>query len=277
MESLMNYFSYPFVRYAFAVGILVAFCASLLGVVLVLKRFSFLGDGLSHFAFGIIALAAVFNLSNNLLLVLPCTVVCAVILLVSGQRAKIKGDAAIAVVSMSALALGYLILNIFKTSSNVSGDVCSTLFGSHAILTLKMSDVVICASLCTIAVAVFVVFYNRIFTVTFDENFAGATGVNVKASNLIIAVITAVIIVLAMNLAGSLLVSALIVFPALSAMRVCKSFKGVSVVSALISVVGTAFGLVLSMLFSTPVGATVAAMYIVIFVIFMILGALVKS
>ncbi len=273
----MNYFSYPFVRYAFAVGILVAFCASLLGVVLVLKRFSFLGDGLSHFAFGIIALAAVFNLSNNLLLVLPCTVVCAVILLVSGQRAKIKGDAAIAVVSMSALALGYLILNIFKTSSNVSGDVCSTLFGSHAILTLKMSDVVICASLCTIAVAVFVVFYNRIFTVTFDENFAGATGVNVKASNLIIAVITAVIIVLAMNLAGSLLVSALIVFPALSAMRVCKSFKGVSVVSALISVVGTAFGLVLSMLFSTPVGATVAAMYIVIFVIFMILGALVKS
>ncbi|MBP5245085.1 MAG: metal ABC transporter permease [Clostridia bacterium] len=277
MESLMNYFSYPFVRYAFAVGILVAFCASLLGVVLVLKRFSFLGDGLSHFAFGIIALAAVFNLSNNLLLVLPCTVVCAVILLVSGQKAKIKGDAAIAVVSMSALALGYLILNIFKTSSNVSGDVCSTLFGSHAILTLKMSDVVICASLCTIAVAVFVVFYNRIFTVTFDENFAGATGVNVKASNLIIAVITAVIIVLAMNLAGSLLVSALIVFPALSAMRVCKSFKGVTVVSAAISVVGTALGLVLSMLFSTPVGATVAAMYIVIFVIFMILGALVKS
>ena len=277
MESLMNYFSYPFIRYAFAVGILVAFCASLLGVVLVLKRFSFLGDGLSHFAFGIIALAAVFNLSNNLLLVLPCTVVCAVILLVSGQKAKIKGDAAVAAVSMSALALGYLLLNIFKTSSNVSGDVCSTLFGSHAILTLKMSDVIICAILCTVAVAVFVIFYNRIFSVTFDENFAGATGVNVKAGNLIIAVITAVIIVLAMNLAGSLLVSALIVFPALSAMRVCKSFKGVTVVSAVISVVGTALGLVLSILFSTPVGATVAAVYILIFVFFLLAGALVKS
>ncbi len=277
MESLMNYFSYPFVRYAFAVGLLIAFCASLLGVVLVLKRFSFLGDGLSHFAFGIIALASVLKLTDNLLLVLPCTVACAVILLMSGQKAKIKGDAAVAVISMSALALGYLILNVFGTSSNVSGDVCSTLFGSSALLTLKMSDVVICAVLCACALAVFVLFYNRIFSVTFDENFAGATGVNVKASNFVTAVIAAVIIVLAMNLAGSLLASALIVFPALSAMRICKSFKGVTVVSALISVIGTAAGLLLSMLFSTPAGATIASVYVAVFVIFTLAGALVKS
>lgn len=272
LDKLMLYFSYPFVRYAFAVGIMIAFCAALLGVILVLKRFSFLGDGLSHFAFGIIAVASVMGLTDNMLLVLPVTVICAVILLRMGQNSGVKGDAALAMVSVSSLAAGYLLLNVFSASSNVSGDVCSTLFGSSSILTLKQQDVVFCAILCLIVTVIFILFYNRIFSVTFDEDFATATGTGAGACNTVIAVTAAIIIVAAMKLIGSLLISALIVFPALSAMRLFSSFKAVVICSSAVSVISAASGIILSILFSTPCGATIVVCNIFIFLVCFVLG-----
>ena len=227
-ETLHMYFQYPFVRYALIVGVLIALCSSLLGVTLVLKRFSFIGDGLSHVAFGAMAIASVLNITNNMLFILPVTVICAILLLRAGQNTRIKGDAAIAMISVGALAIGYLLMNLFSTSPNISGDVCSTLFGSTSILTLTKGEVWLCAIL-SIVVAIFILFYNKIFAVTFDENFAKATGTRANAYNLLIAVVIAVIIVLAMNLVGSLLISALVIFPALSAMRMFKSFRSVSV------------------------------------------------
>ena len=228
-ETLHMYFQYPFVRYALIVGVLIALCSSLLGVTLVLKRFSFIGDGLSHVAFGAMAIASVLNITNNMLFILPVTVVCAIFLLRAGQNTRIKGDAAIAMISVGALAIGYLLMNLFSTSPNISGDVCSTLFGSTSILTLTKGEVWLCAILSIVVVAIFILFYNKIFAVTFDENFARATGTRANAYNLLIAVVIAVIIVLAMNLVGSLLISALVIFPALSAMRLFKSFRSVTV------------------------------------------------
>ena len=219
-EKLSLYMQYPFVRYALIVGVLIALCSSLLGVTLVLKRFSFIGDGLSHVAFGAMAIAAVVGLTNEMPLVLLITIISAVLLLRTGQNAKIKGDAAVAMISVGALAIGYLLMNLFSKSSNLSGDVCSTLFGSTSILTLTKTEVWICAVLSVLVVAVFLFFYNKIFSVTFDESFARATGTKAGLYNLLIAVVVAVIIVLAMNLVGSLLISALVIFPALSAMRV---------------------------------------------------------
>lgn len=266
IEEIQFYISYPFVRYALIVGTLIALCSSLLGVPLVLKRFSYIGDGLSHVAFGALAVASVFNLTNNTLVVMPVTIAAAVLLLRTGQNTKLYGDSAIAMVSVGALAAGYLVMNLFSTSANVSGDVCSTLFGSTSILTLTRAEVVLCIVMSVIVVALFVLLYNRIFAVTFDENFARATGVKAQLYNTLIAVITAVIIVLAMNLVGSLLVSALVVFPALSAMRVIKSFKGVVIYSAVISVCCSLIGITLSILLSTPVGSTIVAADIAAFI-----------
>ncbi len=282
MEKLFTdffgYLQYSFVWYAVIVGVLIALCSSLLGVTLVLKRFSFIGDGLSHVAFGALAIAAVMNLTNNIFFVLAVTIVCAVLLLRTGQNTKIRGDASIAMISVGALALGYLIMNIFSTSSNLSGDVCSTLFGSTSILTLTGSDVWICAVLSVIVVALFIFFYNKIFAVTFDESFAEAVGTRAKLYNLLIAVVIAVIIVLAMNLVGSLLISALVIFPALSAMRVFRSFKSVTVCSACISVVCALLGILVSIFFSTPVGSTIVAVDIAAFFIFNLIGKIgVKS
>ena len=274
IETLAFYFSFPFVRRAMVVGVLIALCSSLLGVTLVLKRFSFIGDGLSHVAFGAMAVAGVLGLSNNMLVVLPVTVASAVLLLRTGQNAKIRGDAAIAMISVGALAVGYLLMNRFSTSANVSGDVCSTLFGSTSILTLTAAEVWVCVILSLIVTVLFVLFYHKIFCVTFDENFAGATGTNAGAYNLLIAVITAVIIVLAMNLVGSLLVSALVIFPALSAMRVFRSFRSVTVCSAILSVACAALGIVLSILAETPAGATIVAVDIAAFAVFSLIGAL---
>ena len=263
--TLWTYLQYPFVRYALIVGVLISLCSSLLGVTLVLKRFSFIGDGLSHVAFGAIAIASVLKLTDQMLLVLPITILCAVLLLRTGQNTRIKGDAAIAMVSVGALALGYLLMNLFSTSTNLSGDVCSTLFGSTSILTLKQKDVIFTVILSVIVIAVFVMFYHKIFDVTFDENFARATGTRVDLYNLLIAVIIAVIIVLAMNLVGSLLISALIIFPALSAMRLFHSFKAVTICSAVLSVCCALSGMVLSILGGTPVGATIVAVDVVVF------------
>ncbi len=260
MSMLIHYFSYPMVRYALIVGVLISLCASLLGVTLVLKRFSFIGDGLSHVAFGATAIAAVLGLQqNNMLFVLPVTIVCAVLLLRAGQNAKINGDAAIAMLSVGALAIGYLLLNLFSTSANISGDVCSTLFGSTAILTLTRSEVWMSIALSALVVLVFVLFYNEIFAVTFDERFAKAVGTKTELYNTGLAVLIAVIIVLAMKLVGALLISALVVFPSLSAMRLFKSFKAVTICSGVISVVCAVAGLLVSILAGTPVGATIVA------------------
>lgn len=267
MDKLIFYFQYPFVRYAMIVGVLIALCSSLLGVTLVLKRFSFIGDGLSHVAFGAMAIASVLNFTNNMLFILPVTVICAILLLRTGQNAKIKGDAAIAMISVGALAIGYLLMNLFATGPNLSGDVCSTLFGSTSILTLKLEDVKLCVVLSVIVIVLFILFYNKIFCVTFDEIFAKATGIKADRYNLLIAVITAVIIVLAMNLVGSLLISALVIFPALSAMRIFKTFLSVTVCSVIISVLCAITGMLLSILAGTPVGATIVATDIVAFLI----------
>lgn len=275
MEKLMLYLEYPFVRYAFIVGVLIALCSSLLGVTLVLKRFSFIGDGLSHVAFGAMAISGILGVTNDTLVVLPITIVCAVLLLKTGQNTKIKGDAAIAMISVGALAFGYLLMNIFSTSSNLSGDVCSTLFGSTSILTLKKEEVWLCAVLSIVVVLFFIFFYNKIFDVTFDENFARSAGTKVDLYNLIIAIIIAVIIVLAMNLVGSLLISALIIFPALSAMRLFNSFKRVTICSAVISVICAFSGIVISILAGTPVGSTIVAVDVVVFFICYIAGKIV--
>ena len=272
LAKLGMYLQYEFVQNAVIVCVLVALCSSLLGVTLVLKRFSFIGDGLSHVAFGAMAIAAIVNLSNDMLLVLPITIVAAVVLLSSGQRAKVKGDAAIAVISVTALAFGYLFMTVFSSSSNLSGDVCTTLFGSTSILTLNPNEVWLCIALAIVVVMVFVVLYNRIFAVTFDETFAKATGTNTGAHNLLIAVIIAVIIVLAMKLVGSLLITALVIFPARSSMRLCKSFKSVTIVAAVLSVLGASVGLFASILFGTPVGSTIVAADFVIFFVCSVLG-----
>lgn len=267
ITELQYYFSYPFVRYALVVGVMVALCSSLFGVSLVLKRFSFIGDGLSHVAFGAMAFATMFKLANTTVLVMPLTVLAAIFLLRTGQNTRIKGDSAIAMLSVGALAVGYLIMNVFSVSANVSGDVCSTLFGSTTILTLTGAEVTICIVMSVIVVAFFVLFYNRIFAVTFDETFLRATGKKAELYNLMIAVITAVIIVLAMNLVGSLLITALLIFPALSAMRVMYSFRSVVIYAAVLSVLGAFAGMILSILFSTPVGATIVVMDILIYLI----------
>ena len=272
INTLISYFSYPFVRYALIVGVLIALCSSLLGVILVLKRFSYIGDGLSHVAFGAMAIAAVVGLTDRMILTLPITIVCAILLLWTGQNTKIKGDAAIAMISVGALAVGYLLMNLFPTSSNISGDVCTTLFGSMKILTLTKSEVILSIVLSVVVVILFVAFYNRFFAVTFDESFAKAVGTKTNLLNLLIATIIAVIIVLAMNLVGSLLVSALVIFPALSAMRVFKSFRSVTVCAAVISVVCALIGIIVSILMDTPVGSTIVITDIVAFLVCTIIG-----
>ena len=278
MQKLNEYWQYPFVRYALIVGALIALCSSLLGVTLVLKRFSFIGDGLSHVAFGAMAVSAVLKQTENMPLVLLITVLCAVLLLRTGQNTQIQGDAAIAMISVGALAVGYLLMNLYPPSSaaNLSGDVCSTLFGSTSILTLTPVEVRLCAALSVTVLAFFIFFYDKIFSVTFDENFALATGVNAKLYNLLIAVITAVIIVLAMNLVGSLLISALVIFPALSAMRIFRSFRAVTICSAVLSVLCALLGTLVSMLAGTPVGSTIVTIEIAAFLLCSLAGALTR-
>ena len=283
-ETLGSYFAYPFVRYATIAVVLIALCASLLGVPLVLKRFSFIGDGLSHVAFGAMAVAAVLNTAEKTFfpelfekigqtpMVLLLTMAAAILLLRTGQNTKIKGDAVVAMISVGALAFGYLLLHLFPTSSNITGDVCSTLFGSTSILTLTRADVVFSAVMALLVVIVFLFFYRKIFSVTFDEDFSRATGTKAGAYNLLIAVITAVVIVMAMNLVGSLLISALVVFPALSAMRVFKSFRAVTVCAAVLSVAAAALGILISLLAVTPTGATIVAVDGVVFLLFSLAG-----
>lgn len=267
IDKLLFYLEFPFVQYAIIAGVLIALCSSLLGVTLVLKRYSFIGDGLSHVAFGAMAISAVVNIADKTILTLPVTIIAAVLLLKANSNSRIKGDAAIAMISVGALAIGYMLMNVFSASSNVSGDVCSTLFGSTSILTLTSTEVIICVVLAVFVIVTFIIFYNRIFAVTFDETFAKAIGAKADFYNTLIAIVIAVIIVLGMNLVGSLLISALIIFPALSAMSVLDSFKGVVILSAAISVVCAIGGILLSILFSTPVGSTIVSCDMVAFLI----------
>lgn len=300
IEKLQFYFGFSYVRYAFIVGILIALCSSLLGVTLVLKRFSFIGDGLSHVAFGAMSFAATLPVMikkyalaisgedklsprmqsivswiaklNDMYIILPVTLICAILLLRTGQNTRIKGDAAVAMLSVGALAIGYLLMNRYPSRANISGDVCSTLFGSTSIITLKQEDVRLCIVMSVIVIVTYIMFYNKIFAVTFDENFTNATGIKADAYNLLIAVITALIIVLAMNLVGSLLISALIIFPALSAMRVFKSFRSVIICSGVVSVLCAAFGIISSILFSTPVGSTIVVADLAVFILFSLIS-----
>ena len=272
LDKLILYLQYPFVRYALIVGILIALCSSLLGVTLVLKRFSFIGDGLSHVAFGAMAIASVLNLTNKMIVVMPVTIISAILLLSGGRKAKIKGDASIAMISVGSLAFGYLLMNIFSTSSNLSGDVCSTLFGSTSILTLTSREVWLCIVLSIVVVIIFILFYNKIFAVTFDEDFSKAVGTKSERYNFMLAAVIAVIIVLAMNLVGSLLISALIIFPALSSMRIFRSFKAVTICSAVISVVCAFVGIIISILLGTPVGSTIVAIDMFTFGICCLIG-----
>ncbi len=271
-KTLLLYLQYPFVQNALIAGVLIALCASLLGVTLVLKRFSFIGDGLSHVAFGAAAIAGILHLTNDMLLALPITILAAVLLLGGGKRRKMSGDAAVAMLSVGSLAVGYLLINLFSGSGNISADVCTSLFGSTSILTLTTLDVVLCVSLSIAVILFFLLFYNKIFAVTFDENFARAVGTPAGVYNLLIAVVTAVIIVLAMNLVGSLLISALIIFPALSAMRLYKTFRAVTVCAAIVSVVCALLGILVSVVAGTPTGSTIVAADIAVFFVFTLIG-----
>ena len=275
VELMIRYFSYPFVRYAFIAGILISLCAGLLGVVLVLKRYAMIGDGLSHVAFGAMAVAAVLGFAP-MTVALPVTVAVAILLLLAGEKQLIKGDSAIAMLSAGSLAVGYLLLNLFPSSDtgSLSGDVCASLFGSTSMMTLSGADVWLCVGLSAAVIGFFVIFYHKIFAVTFDEGFATSSGVRVRAYNFLIAAISGIVIVLAMKLVGALLISSLIIFPALSAMRLFRSFRSVVICSAVISVVGSLTGLLVALLISTPTGASVAVVHIVIFAIFSILGKL---
>jgi zinc transport system permease protein len=292
LDKLVMYFQYPFVQRAMIAGVLIALCSSLLGVPLVLKRFSFIGDGLSHVAFGALSLSAVLNqlmialsgtviegilavfVKNQMLLVMPVTMLVAWLLLGATRRSKIMGDASLAMLSVGSLGLGYLLMNKFSTGGNVSSDVCSTLFGSTSILTLSDFDLWMCVVMSVVVIAVFVLFYNKIFAVTFDADFATATGTRAGAYNTLIALVTAAVIVLAMNLVGSLLISALVVFPALSAMRIFKSFRGVVACAAVVSVLSSAVGIVGSILLSTPVGSTIVVVQLAAFIVFSVIGAI---
>jgi len=276
-DTLVLYFQFPFVRYALVVGVLIALCSSLLGVTLVLKRYSFIGTGLSNLAFGTTAIAAALSLTNNMLLVLPVTVICAIFLLRSGQNVKVKGDAALAMISVGSLAIGYLIMNVFSGSANIAGDVCTVLFGSTSILTLSTTDLWLSVGLSILVVVVFLLFYNKIFAVTFDEDFAEATGNRAKLYNLILAIVIAIVIVLAMNLVGALLISALVIFPAMSAMRVLKTFKAVTICSVVLSIICSVLGMLASILLGTPVGATIVVANIAMFILFSLLGLVARK
>lgn len=273
LEQLSYYFSFSFVRYAFVVGTVIALCSALLGVVLVLKRFSFIGDGLAHTAFGAMAIGTLLNLTDNTIFTMPVTVCCALILLRQSKNKKIASDALIALFSTGALAIGYLVLNVFSNSTNISGDVCSTLFGSTSILTLTKSQVITSLVSALLVLVFFVLCYNKIFAVTFDPIFAKAMGINTELYQTLIGVVTAVVIVLAMNLVGSLLITALLLFAPLSAMSVMKDFKKTVIYAGALGVLCSASGIIISILLSLPVGATIVLVNMAVFVVHLLIGA----
>lgn len=275
LTELLRYLEYPFVRYAIVAAMLISLCSALVGVILVLKRYSYIGDGLSHVAFGAMSIALVLGMiQQKMYLVFPITTVAAILILKSGQNKRVQGDAIVGMVSTGALAFGYLAMNLFPPTANISGDVCSTLFGSTSILTLSKAEVWLCVIASITVLIIFVMLYPKIFAVTFDENFSKATGLKADQINLILAVIIAVIVVLAMNLVGSLLISALVIFPALSVMQLFKSFKAVLIGAAILSEICTVTGMLVAILCSTPVGATIVTVDIIAFIICWLIRAM---
>lgn len=256
---ILHMFSYGFITRAFVVGALVSLCAALLGVSLVLKRYSMIGDGLSHVSFGAMSVAAAMNLAP-LAVSVPVVLAAAFFLLRLSENSRLKGDAAIAVVSSSALAIGIIVTSL---TTGMNTDVCNYMFGS--ILAMTGSDVWLSVVLSAVVLVVFVFFYNKIFAVTFDESFSRATGVRAGLYNTVIALLTAVTIVIGMRIMGALLISSLIIFPALSSMRVCSNFRGVIICSAVISLICFAGGMVASYMFETPVGAGVVVINLAVF------------
>lgn len=242
-ETIIEYLSYPFVRNALVAGVLISLCAALLGVPLVLRRLSFIGDGLSHVAFGAMAVAGVMNFADTMALSLPVTIAAALVLMRSGRGSKTGGDAMLAMLSVGAMAAGYLMMNLKPSSSNVSGDVCTTLFGSVSILTLTTSDMWISVGLSLAVCALWLFSYHHVFDMTFDEAYAQASGSSVTLFNTLTAVVVAVVIVISMRLVGTLLVSALLVVPAIAAMKVAKSFRAVCIVAAVFTVVCSLAGI----------------------------------
>lgn len=266
IDVITEIFSHSFILKAVIVGLLVSLCASLLGVSLVLKRYSMIGDGLSHVGFGALALATALNIAP-LTLSIPIVVVCAFLLLRISENSKIKGDSSIALISTSALAIGVIVISL---STGINTDVHNYMFGS--ILAMNDNDVILSIILSIIVLILFIVFYNKIFAVTFDENFSKATGLKSNRYNMIIALLTALTIVLGMRIMGSLLISSLIIFPSLTSMRVCKSFKSVVINSSIISVICFFVGLIASYIYDTPVGASVVLINIICFIIYSLFG-----
>ncbi len=266
IESLLEMFSYSFLTRAFLVGIPVALCAALLGVSLVLKRYSMIGDGLSHVGFGALAIAAALNLAP-LEVAIPVVVLAAFLLLRLSENSKIKGDAAIAIISSSALAIGVIIATLNK---GMNTDINSYLFGS--ILATTEQDAVLSLVLSAVVIVLFVFFYHKIFAVTFDESFARATGTRANIYNMIIALLTALTIVVGMRIMGTLLISSLIIFPALTSMRLCKTFRSVIICSAVLSVICFVVGMSASFLYETPTGASIVAANIAAFLLFWLAG-----
>ncbi len=255
-------FSYPFMVRAFLVGTLVSLCAALLGVSLVLKRYAMIGDGLSHVGFGALAVATALN-ASPLMVSIPIVVLAAFLLLRISENSKIKGDSAISIISTGALAVGVMIVSM---TTGMNTDVSNYLFGS--ILTMSTDDVRLSLLISSIVIILYILFYHRIFAVTFDESFAKATGLNAHVYNMIIAVLTALIIVLGMRMMGALLITSLIVFPALTSMRLCKRFITVIINSSLISVICLWIGITFSYVYATPTGASIVICNIIFFIIY---------
>ncbi len=259
VEVLNAFLSYSFLRNALVVGVLVSLCSALLGVSLVLKRYSMIGDGLSHVGFGAMAVALAFNFAP-LYVAIPATVLTAFLLLKINEKSKIGGDSAIALISTSSVAIGVMIVSMTK---GMTTDISNYMFGS--ILVMTRADVVLSIALSLVVLILFILFYNRIFAITFDESFSKATGTNTNLFNSLIAILTAVTVVLGMRMMGAMLISSLIIFPALSSLRVCKSFSSVIVVSAITSVVAFIMGIILSFIFDSPTGATVVISNLIIY------------
>ena len=266
LENVIEMFSYPFMVRAFIVGALVALCSSLLGVSLVLKRYSMIGDGLSHVGFGALAVAAALN-AAPLAAAIPVVIVAAVLLLRIRGNSRIKGDAAIALISTSSLAVGVMVISM---TTGMNTDVYNYMFGS--ILAMSAGDVRLSVALAVVVLALYIFFYHKIFAITFDETFAQATGVKADLYNTLIAVLTAVTIVLGMRMMGALLISSLIIFPALTSMRVCRTFKSVIINSAVISVVCLVIGIMVSYVWATPAGASVVMANIAALLLYSLLG-----
>ena len=274
--TFLEYLSYPFVQNALVAGVMISLCAALLGVPLVLRRLSFIGDGLSHVAFGAMAVAGVMNFSDSMVLSLPVTVAAALLLMRAGRGANTGGDAMLAMLSVGAMAAGYLVMNLNPSSSNVSGDVCTTLFGSVSILTLTTLDMWLSIGLSAAVCVLWLLSYHHVFDMTFDESYARASGARAGLFNAVAAAVVAVVIVISMRLVGTLLVSSLLVVPAVAAMRVAKSFKAVCAVAAAFTVVCSLAGILIAVVAGTPVGSTIVGADIVAFLAMALIGRILK-